>query len=138
MTVTHYEKLDVWKKAMDLVDSIYDITTGFPKEEQYGLTSQIRRAAISIPSNISEGSARNSTKDFLRFLSITLGSAAELDTQIRIAERRNFCTQEQSATLQNQLSEIGRMTRGLQKSLSQKLATNHQPLATSYAQTYRH
>lgn len=82
-----YEKLIVWQKAMDLVVVIYRITKGFPKEEQFGLTSQIRRATISIPSNIAEGCRRNTQKDFSRFLIIALGSASEADTQLKLAKR---------------------------------------------------
>jgi four helix bundle protein len=131
MAVTHYEGLDVWQKAMDLVDAVYYATASFPSQERYGLTSQINRSAVSIPSNIAEGSARHSTKDFLRFLSITLGSLAELDTQLRIAVRQNYIANEGYAELQTLLFEIGRMTRGLQKSLQTKLVTSHQPLVTT-------
>lgn len=131
MAITHYEKLDVWQKAMDLVDTVYDVTVSFPNEERYGLTSQINRSAVSIPSNIAEGSARTSTKDFLRFLSITLGSLAELDTQLRIALRREYLKAEHYSALQASLFEVGRMTRGLQKSLQAKLVTSHQSPATA-------
>ena len=79
--------MDVWKKSMDLVEAIYDLTASFPSEEKYGLTSQIRRASVSIPSNISEGAARKNNKEFSQFISIALGSLAELETQYLIAIR---------------------------------------------------
>jgi len=131
--VTHYEKLEVWQKAMDMVDGIYDLTAKFPSDEKYGLTSQLRRSAVSVPSNIAEGASRDSTKDFLRFLSITLGSLAEVETQLRISTRQGFATEIDLQRIADKTQEIGRMTRGLQKSLQTKLATNHQPPATHYA-----
>lgn len=85
---THRD-LDVWKKSVSLVTSIYEITKSFPKEEIYGLTNQIRRAAVSVPSNIAEGSARQGNKEFIQFLYIALGSLTELETQL------NYCKQSQ-------------------------------------------
>lgn len=90
MGIHNYEKLSVWQKSMDLVESVYRITEKFPKEELYGLTSQMRRCAVSIPSNIAEGSHRKTNKDFCQFLAISSGSAAELQTQIKIAKRLGF------------------------------------------------
>ena len=87
----------------------------------YGLCSQMQRAAVSIPSNIAEGHARNSTKEFLHFLSIALGSIAELETQIILAERLNYIKTEKSMMMQKKLDELGKMIRGLQKSLKAKL-----------------
>src|SRR5208337_5175176 len=83
--ITTHKDLDVWKEAMNLAKQAYFITSNFPKEEIYGLTSQIRRAAVSIPSNIAEGAARNSHKEFIQFLYIALGSVAELETQLLLA-----------------------------------------------------
>ena len=85
-----HKDLEIWKEGIELVRKIYEITYTFPKKEQYGLTSQIRRAAVSIPSNISEGAARNSKKEFIQFLYISLGSIAELETQIIIANKLNY------------------------------------------------
>jgi len=79
---------------MSLVESIYRITRRFPEEERFGLTSQLRRAAVSVPSNIAEGAARRSTLEYLRFLSMARGSLSELDTQLQIAQRLNYCVQE--------------------------------------------
>jgi four helix bundle protein len=81
-----HKDLDVWKNGVELVKKIYATTSDFPKEEMYGLTSQIRRSAISIPSNIAEGSARNSTREFIQFLYFALGSTAELETQLLISK----------------------------------------------------
>ena len=82
-----HKDLDVWNKAMDFAEKIYSLTTQFPKEEQYGLVSQIRRSAISIPSNIAEGAARNSNKEFMQFLYIAMGSLSEIETQILLAKK---------------------------------------------------
>ena len=85
--IKSYKDLEVWKLSMSLVSGIYEITRSFPQEEKYGLTSQIRRASISIPSNIAEGASRKSTKEFIQFLYISNGSLSELETQIELAER---------------------------------------------------
>ncbi|MEJ7746020.1 MAG: four helix bundle protein [Luteimonas sp.] len=85
-----HERLDVWQDAMSLVEAIYRLTSAFPDSERFGLVSQMRRAAVSVPSNIAEGAARRSTLEYLRFLSIARGSLAELDTQISIASRLGF------------------------------------------------
>ncbi len=85
-----HEKLDVWKDAMDLVEAVYRFSSRFPESERFALTMQIRRAAVSIPSNIAEGAARRSRPEYLRFLSIARGSLAELDTQRLIATRLNY------------------------------------------------
>jgi four helix bundle protein len=88
--VQGYKELIVWQKAMTLVQEVYRITNSFPKEEVFGLTSQIRRAAVSIPSNIAEGRSRRTRKDFGQFLAIAYGSAAELETQLLIAKSLNY------------------------------------------------
>ena len=85
-----YKELDVWKKSIEFVESIYKATAKFPDEERFGLTNQLRRAAISIPSNIAEGSARQSDKEFIRFLFIAYGSSAEIETQLIIAKNLGF------------------------------------------------
>ncbi|TVU87595.1 four helix bundle protein [Vreelandella titanicae] len=85
-----HQELRVWQQAMDLVEHIYRVTAEFPDEEKYGLTSQLRRAAVSVPSNIAEGAARGSTKDFVRFLFIARGSLSEIETQLLIGQRLNY------------------------------------------------
>ena len=89
-TIRIHSDLDVWKLSIDLVEKIYILTKDFPKEELYCIVSQMRRAAISVPSNIAEGAARHSTKEFIRFLYISLGSLSELETQVIICERLNY------------------------------------------------
>ena len=90
MEVKSFRDLRVWQRAMDLVEMIYKVSVDFPRSETYGLTSQIRRAAISVPSNIAEGHSRKHTKEYLRFLSVAQGSLAELQTQIEIASRLGY------------------------------------------------
>ena len=90
MTVKRYTDLVAWQKAMDLVEQIYRITKSFPKEELYGLSSQLRRAAISVPSNIAEGHCRNGRREFVHHLSIALGSLGEMETQIILASRLGY------------------------------------------------
>jgi four helix bundle protein len=120
MGVKHYRELVVWQKAMDLVVLIYKLTTCFPKEEMFGLTVQVRRAAVSIPSNIAEGQGRVTTRDFLHFLSIARGSLQETETQVLLAERLNYLNAEQTAQVMALSSEGGRLTSGLVNSLAEK------------------
>ena len=107
---------------MVVARAIYQATLTFPQEEKFGMVSQMRRAAVSIPSNIAEGHARNGAKEFLRFVSITLGSVAELETQIILSRDLNYMTEETQIGLLAQLATIGKMLRGLQRSLQQKLS----------------
>ncbi len=120
MAVLNYQELVAWQKAMDLVETIYRATKQFPKEEIYTLTSQIRRAAVSIPSNIAEGQGRRSTKEFLNHLSIAYGSLREVETQILIASRLGYLTQDSLKDVMNLCAEVGRLINGLSKSLSTK------------------
>ena len=113
----HYKDLTVWQKAMDLATEIYRLTKKLPKEELYGLTNQLRRAAISIPSNIAEGNARFSAKEYVRFLSIARGSNAEVETQLLLCVRLDYLT---SAEIEETLSlndEIGKMLTAMIKKL---------------------
>jgi len=113
-----HRDLDVWKKGIDLVEDIYRSTNDFPREEIYSLTSQIRRSVISIPSNIAEGAARNSKKEFIQFLHIALGSSAELETQLLIAERLGYI--KNSFEFNNKLNDIKKMLIGLISFLKKK------------------
>jgi len=115
-----YSELVVWQKAMDLVTEIYKITATFPSEERFGLSSQARRAAVSIPSNIAEGHGRKSTGAFINHLSIAYGSLVELETQIQIAAKLNFLSQDDPSRLLTMTDEIGKMLTGLKNSLSEK------------------
>ena len=116
----NYRDLIAWQKAMDLVEMVYQATRGFPKEEIYGLTSQVRRAAVSIASNIAEGEGRRSAGDFQRFLSMAYGSLREVETQILIAERLHYLPAEKASELMGAAGEIGRVVNGLMASLSRK------------------
>ncbi|MGD0224280.1 MAG: four helix bundle protein [Terriglobia bacterium] len=111
----HKESL-VWQKAMDLVSVIYRLTRAFPKEEMYGLTGQIRRAAVSIPSNIAEGHTLKQTLPYLRHLAIASGSLAEVQKQLEIADRLGYLRPENTKVL-GQADEVGRMLAGLRRSL---------------------
>lgn len=110
-----HKDLDVWKKSVSLVTLIYEMTKGFPKDELYGLTNQIRRSAVSIPSNIAEGSARKGNKEFAQFLYISLGSLSELETQLIIATNLKYISSEKSEIIMNDLNDIRRMLVGLIK-----------------------
>jgi four helix bundle protein len=120
MTVRNYQDLIVWQKAMDLVELIYRITAGFPQEELYGLSSQMRRAAVSVPSNIAEGEGRDSTGDFPRYLAIANGSRREVETQTLIAHRLGYISEQQCSDVLALTSEIGRVRHGLVESINRK------------------
>ena len=112
-----HEKLQTWIESVDLVLNIYKATERFPKEEKFGLTSQIRRAAVSIPTNIAEGAARNSSKEFAHFVSIAQGSASELETELIIAYRLGYLSETLFSKLLADLEQIGRMITGLTRRL---------------------
>jgi four helix bundle protein len=127
-TVSTHKDLDVWKKAMDLAAQVYSLTARFPKEELYGLTSQIRRSAVSIPSNIAEGAARHSRKEFIQFLHIASGSVAELETQLLLAIRMGFIPGD---SIIPHIEEVRKLLLGLLRSLKKKPITHHPSLITS-------
>ena len=104
-----YRDLFVWQKSMDLVKGIYSATKSFPREELYGLTGQIRRCAVSIPSNIAEGYGRNSTTDYVRFLRIAIGSLYELQTQMEISSRLDYIEKVDHGSLSSRCVEIEKM-----------------------------
>lgn len=109
----YHSDLEAWKESINLVKSIYKISSSFPKEEQYGLISQIRRAAVSIPSNIAEGSARTSAKETVRFLDIALGSLAEVETQIIIAKELEYINDIENLTTDTK--KVNALISGLRK-----------------------
>jgi four helix bundle protein len=117
MGVDSHRDLIVWKKAIELVVSCYRITATFPRTEQYGLTSQLQRAAVSIPANIAEGKGRASTGAYLNHLSIAAGSLAELDTHLVVGRKLGLLSDTALEEIQRQLEEVGRMLTGLRKSL---------------------
>lgn len=109
MGVHSYKELTVWRKSVDLVKDVYRVTKGFPQNEQFGIVSQMRRAAVSIPSNIAEGYGRKSSKEYKQFYSIAYGSALELDTQLIICEELGLIDQENQRRVEKILTEIIRM-----------------------------
>ena len=111
--VRHYRDLLVWQKALDWVERVSAAMRPWPSEERFGLTSQLRRAAVSVPSNIAEGCARRSTADFLRFLSIARGSLAEAETQLMLGRRLSYLEEAQLGPLLEAADEISRMLAGL-------------------------
>ena len=113
----NYRELKVWQKARAMVKDIYLVTENFPNDEKFGLTSQIRRCSISIPSNIAEGSGRATKKDFSHFLNISLGSAYELETQVILAYDLRLMDQKTSNRLTHQIQEIQKMIIGFHRSL---------------------
>jgi four helix bundle protein len=115
-----HEKLDVWTKSIEFVVHVYRETEDFPKEEKFGLTSQLRRAAVSIPANIAEGAGRQSVKEFAHFLSNAQGSASEVDTELIIANRLGYLGEDKYLTLRGKLDDIGRMITGLSRHLRMK------------------
>ena len=112
-----HKKLIAWQKAMELVVSIYELTKAFPKEELYGLTSQLRRAAVSVPSNIAEGACDRSADQFRNFLSIAIGSLNEINTQLEVAYRVGYISDKTHTEIQGLLDECLAVTYGLRKSI---------------------
>jgi four helix bundle protein len=109
MTFVSYKELIVWQKSMELVKAVYKLTATFPNSEQYGLTSQMRRCAVSLPSNIAEGRRRGTRKDFRQFLIVAFGSGAELETQVLIAKQLSFGKQVDYEKIDGLLDEVMRM-----------------------------
>jgi len=115
--VHNFRKLDIWLKSMDLVVEIYQLTNTFPNNEKFGLSSQMNRSAVSIPSNIAEGSAKSSNKDFARFLEMSIGSSYELETELTIASKLNYIEHDVFVLLQNKIVEIQKMIIGFKNKL---------------------
>jgi four helix bundle protein len=113
----NFEKLDVWQKAIDFADLVYKETRGFPHDERFGLTNQMRRAAVSVSSNIAEGTSRMSQVEFARFVEIATGSVFEVVSQSFIGHRQSFLRDDQFRSIYVAAEEIGRMLSGLRKSL---------------------
>ena len=121
MAVRYYRELTVWQKSMDLAEMIYSIAKKLPREELYGLSDQMRRSVVSIPSNIAEGQQRNSTKDYIRFLFISKGSLAELETQLLLCSRMGLLQKSEADAALDLASEISRMLNSLIQKLMNKL-----------------
>ena len=120
MSLLHYRELIAWQKSMALVKRVYSLSKEFPNDERFGLTSQIRRAAVSVPSNIAEGQGRDSTKEFIHHLSIAYGSLMEVETQILIGQDLGYLRNEAVSTLLAESAEAGRIINGLMRSLRRK------------------
>jgi four helix bundle protein len=112
-----YQDLVVWQKAMELVTAVYGITRDWPHEEQYGLTSQVRRAAVAIPSNLAEGHGRSGRREFAHHVSIAYGSLCELETQLLMAERLDYSDAVATESLMKRIADVRRLTNGLLRSL---------------------
>jgi len=115
--VRDFRDLTIWQRAMEIAEGIYDLSNGFPPDERFGLTNQLRRSAVSLPSNIAEGHGRETPAEFARFLRICRGSLAELQTQLILAERLGYCSSSQALPVQESLEEFARMLRGMQRSV---------------------
>jgi len=113
----NFKKLDIWTKSMDLASEIYLLTNSFPSNERFGLISQMQRSAVSVPSNIAEGSAKSSNKDFSRFLEMSIGSLFELETQIILAAKLNYLESEVSISTQSKINELQKMIIGFKNKL---------------------
>ncbi len=120
-TIRDYKDLQAWQKGMVLAKQVYQMTQAFPSEEKFGIISQMRRAAVSVPSNIAEGQARNTTGEFVQFLSHAEGSLAELDIQVRLSVALGFCRQPDGGGVSASITELQKML----KSLRGKLAARH-------------
>lgn len=119
MAVQSYRQLIAWQKAMDFAEEVYRATRSFPREELYGITSQLRRAVISVPSNIAEGQGRLSTGEFRQFLGNARGSLLEVESQILLAQRFHYLTPEAAEKLLGASAEVGRVLNGLMGALQQ-------------------
>lgn len=116
-----YKELDAWLKGMDLVEEVYSLTKRFPDEEKFGLINQMRRSAVSIVSNIAEGSSRNSDKEYLRFVHIAYASCAELETQLLIAERLNYIKNEH---IPENIISLKKLINGLKRHINKRISEN--------------
>ena len=126
MQIRDYKDLVIWQKGMQLAKEVYELTQSFPTEEKFGLVSQMRRAVASVPSNVAEGQARNTTGEFVQFLSHAEGSLAELDTQIRLSIELGFCREAKVKSIQELIIEEQKMLKSLRRSLkANALTPNH-------------
>jgi four helix bundle protein len=116
-----YRELDAWKLAMTMADTTYDLTEQFPDRERYGLTAQLRKSAVSVPSNIAEGQARGTARFGLFFIRVALGSVAELDTQMELGRRRKYVTAEATRELDHQIERVRQMLHGMRREHERRL-----------------
>ncbi len=130
--IKSYRDLLIWQKGMALAKQVYAMTRAFPSDERFGLTAQLRRAAISVPSNIAEGQARRGRKEFVQFLSHAEGSLAELDTQLTLAVELGCCGPSEAGGSKASIVELQKMIASLRGKLTARLETSHYPLATNH------
>jgi four helix bundle protein len=123
MSISRFRELKAWQLGMDLTEKVYLLTDSFPKSEIYGLSSQIRRCAVSIPSNLAEGHGRTSAKEFLQFIAIAYGSICELETQILLSHRLKYLDQSNLETVSALLTETSKTIHGLQKAIRERVET---------------
>jgi four helix bundle protein len=123
MSISRFRELKAWQLGMDLTERVYLLTDSFPKSEIYGLSSQIRRCAVSIPSNLAEGHGRTSAKEFLQFIAIAYGSICELETQILLSHRLRYLDKSNLETISALLTETSKTIRGLQKAIRERVET---------------
>ena len=121
MSASHFRELEVWQLGMELAQAVYRTSTQFPREERYGLAAQLQRAAVSIPSNLAEGNARGSTRDYARFVSMARGSCAELQTQLLLAERLELGVGPDLAATLTLCERVSQMLARLQQSLQRRI-----------------
>jgi four helix bundle protein len=129
--VRHYKELKIWQKGMSLTKSVYQLTARLPAEERFGLSAQLRRAAVSVPSNIAEGQARSRTREFLQFLSHASGSLAELETQVLLSKELGYCRESETSPITDELSEIQKMIAAIRRKLV--VYPSHPTLVTSHS-----
>ncbi|UKE48747.1 MULTISPECIES: four helix bundle protein [Xanthomonas translucens group] len=123
MSPSHFRELEVWRLSVELAKSVYILTADFPREERHGLTSQLQRAAVSVPSNIADGNARASTRDYARFVSMARGSIAELQTQLTLASELSLADPQAVDIVMDIAERVGKMLHKLHYSLNQRLET---------------
>ena len=128
-----YRDLEVWQKAMDLVVNSYRVTAQFPSHERYGLTAQLRRAAVSVPANIAEGHGREHLREYLHFLSTANGSLMELETHILIGSRMTYIGADDEKTILTRTAEVGRMLAGLIRALKRRVPDTQHPTPGTYS-----
>jgi four helix bundle protein len=126
-SVSDYRELKVWQEALALAELVYGVSSRFPADERFGLTSQMRRAVVSVPSCIAEGNARSSTRDYLRFLSMASGSVAEVETQLVLSARLGYLPESENDELMRKRREVHKLLHAMKRALSQKDTTAPSP-----------
>ena len=119
--VSHFRELHVWQRGMDIVETVYRVSAAFPKSELYGLTGQVRRAAVSVPSNIAEGHTRASTKEYLNHVSMAQASLAEVETQLEIASRLGYLASAELSAILEQAAVLGKQLYALRNALAKRV-----------------